>query len=300
MASESNIYALKPGQKIQRYVIDKELGSGGFGIVYSAYHQWLGYEVVIKEFFPAGLVIRKGEQLLPISNDDRDIYLESLEKFQQECEVLLGLDHPNVVYVYDCFTHNQTAYMVMHKEVGCTLTEKHVEHKNMQSRVLSWKELIPMLPPLLDGLDYIHSKGITHRDIKPDNVYLQAKNLFQPKIIDFGAVKVKAKNFKSRYSAMTEGYAPLEQENGLNAIGPWTDVYSIAMTLVRVLSDQFPQSATSRPEPNTGEVDPIVEALSGLSNCIPHNVLDALYQATMKHHEDRTQSVRQLRNNLGI
>lgn len=300
MTFESNIYALKPGQKIQRYVIDKELGSGGFGIVYSAYHQWLGYEVVIKEFFPAGLVIRKDEQLLPISVDDRDIYLESLEKFQQECEVLLGLDHPNVVYVYDCFTHNQTAYMVMHKEVGCTLTEKHVEQINIHSRVFNWNELIPMLPPLLDGLDYIHSKGITHRDIKPDNVYLQQTKLFQPKIIDFGAVKVKAKKFKSRYSPLTEGYAPFEQENGLNAIGPWTDVYSIAMTLLRVLSNQFPPSATLRPEPNSNEKDPVIDTLSMLSSSIPHNVLDALYQATMKHHEERTQSIRQLRNNLGI
>ena len=101
MVEDVNIYALKPGDKIQRYVINGILGSGGFGIVYSAYHQWLNYEVVIKEFFPQGLVVRKDEMLLPISSENSGIYLESLEKFQQECEVLLGLDHPNVVYVYD-------------------------------------------------------------------------------------------------------------------------------------------------------------------------------------------------------
>ena len=300
MVEDVNIYALKPGDKIQRYVINGILGSGGFGIVYSAYHQWLNYEVVIKEFFPQGLVVRKDEMLLPISSENSGIYLESLEKFQQECEVLLGLDHPNVVYVYDCFTHNQTAYMVMHKEVGCTLSDKENEHINSTGYRFSWQDLMPLLPPLFDGMAYIHSKGIIHRDIKPDNIYLQQKQMALPKIIDFGAVKVKAKNFQSQYAPLTPGYAPIEQELDLNMTGNWIDVYSLAMTIIRMLSGQVPDSAQNRPEPNSGQPDFVVDTLNSLSGYVSGSVLDALYQATLKYPDERTQSINQLRNNLGI
>lgn len=291
--------ALHPGQTIQRYVIERVLGKGGFGVVYLARHETLEYQVVIKEYLPKGLARRVADgRVEPVSPAAAEAFQQSLLKFRQECEALLTLDHPNIVYVYDCFFALGTAYLVMHREVGCTLWDRFAGQIQAEQTPLSWQQLSACLPGVFAGLEYIHSRRLVHRDIKPGNIFLREGGFASPLLIDFGAVKFTG-GFVSRHAQNTPIYAALEQEYDISPIGPWTDIHALGVTMIELLTGNRPDTAYDRQEiqNRTGQ-DALLPFLNQINAHYGGVVADALKGATELSPESRFQTVADFRSAL--
>ncbi len=156
---------LANGTRIGPYEIIGFIGAGGMGEVFKARDTRLNRDVAIK--------------LLPSSfaaDEDR------LRRFKLEAQSASALNHPNIVTVYDIGTEGQAPYLVTELLEGESLSNRLKRGKLSVNRVIDFGKQIAA------GLAAAHAKGITHRDIKPDNLYLTKDG--RVKILDFGLAKV--------------------------------------------------------------------------------------------------------------
>ena len=226
-----------------RYKIEKILGKGGFGLAYLVSDiKNKNKKLVIKEFFWNGQVSReKGDSY--ITPYDKNDYNKLLKAFQEEANMTFKLKHPSIVNVIAGFNANNTAYYVMDFIEGETLQEK----MRRDQKIYSQTEIIEIILPILDGLEYIHSLGYLHRDMAPDNIYL--KNYKDAIIFDFGSSRrVIGKHTQSITALVKHGYSPPEQYTGTTKEQrtPSTDIYPIAAIIYRLLNGEVPYSATDR------------------------------------------------------
>ncbi len=246
--SGENGYVLKPGCKIWgRYIIGKVLGMGGFGITYKAYDIRLSNIVAIKEFFPQSLVSRiPGEQKVRVfSGEKQESYKNHLAKFMEEARNLAkftGEEH--IVNVLDFFEENGTAYIIMEFLDGITLKQ----HLVNSGGKLPVEKAVQYETELLKALSAIHNKGIIHRDISPDNIYILANGNL--KVLDFGAARFALEEGSdlSQSVVVKKGYAPPEQYRKNMKQGKWTDIYAAGATLYKMITGQTPEESIERAE----------------------------------------------------
>ncbi len=227
-----------------RYITGKALGQGGFGVTYIAWDTKLNIPMAIKEYLPLSLAGRSAGSvnISALSAEKEAGFRHHLEKFLQEARILAKFNNEKgIVSVQDIFEENATIYIVMFYVRGETL-EKHMQR---QRRTYSFQEAMLVMGAVMEALSKIHRGGLIHRDISPDNIYITADN--QVKLLDFGAAKYTIMEEEKNFSVILKrGYAPFEQYTAGKKPGPWTDVYSVAATMYRMLTGEIPPEAADR------------------------------------------------------
>ena len=236
--------ALPLGTRLGEYELRSLLGVGGFGIVYLAFDHALEREVAIKEYMPQSLAGRTETLFVSLrSSSDAETFALGLKSFVNEAKLLARFDHPSLLKVHRFWEANGTAYMAMPVMRGRTM--KEVRHSLSAPPDEAW--LRALLGPLLGAIERLHSEGVYHRDIAPDNIQIEPDG--RPVLLDFGAARrVISDKTQTITAILKPAYAPIEQYADSAALkqGPWTDIYALGATLHYMLLGHPPAPATTR------------------------------------------------------
>ncbi|MDO5473202.1 MAG: serine/threonine-protein kinase [Akkermansia sp.] len=234
--------ALPPGTKIGHYKILGEGIKGGFGVTYVSFDDNLKRPVMLKECFPTDICYRTEDGRICVMNPSlEEFYLKAKADMQSEARKLAKLKHPNIVRVYDVFESNGTLFYVMDRLDGSSLREVMAEAAAGE-RSLSPEQLRDWLCHILSALGYMHTKGMLHRDIKPDNIVFDERD--KPVLIDFGAAAFYQENTLTQ-GQFSPAYASPEQVSA-EKVGPQTDLYSLAATWYELLCGKAPAPSIAR------------------------------------------------------
>jgi beta-lactam-binding protein with PASTA domain len=199
-----------------RYRILRRIGSGGMADVYCAEDTHLGRQVALK------VLHRRFAQ-------DQ----EFVERFRREASAAAGLQHPNVVAVFDRGRHDGTYYIAMEHLPGRTLKEIVTEQAP-----LAQEDVVDMGLQVLHAAGFAHRHGVIHRDFKPHNVIVDEQG--RAKVTDFGIARAGASEMTETGSIMgTAQYLSPEQAQG-HAVTATSDLYSIGVMLYEMLAGRLP------------------------------------------------------------
>ena len=220
-----------PFAQIKQYRRIEEIGHGGFGAVYKYYNDCLEMDFAVKVYSP-----------IFVSSDEQK---EGEKRFFRKAKLLFGMNHDNIVKIFDAGRIDEGPFIRMEYIEGYDLIKLQEKYG-----VLNFKQSISVILQLLEGLEYAHKKEIIHRDLKPSNVVFSTKEK-RLKIIDFG---VSAFLDMDKYTKLTRtgesvvGGAfidPLLQDNPkLRDVR--TDIYSIGAIWYWLLSGRSPQGSDMR------------------------------------------------------
>lgn len=278
------VYHLHPGMTLaDRYEIGTVLGFGGFGITYKAWDRKLKSTVAIKEYYPAGIVNRiPGEkEVILYSGKGRQEFGNGLTRFLEEARNTARFStHPNIVNVFDFFEENGTAYIVMEYLEGISFKQ----YIKQAGGKLDYNTVTDICGFIMDALEVIHSSGILHRDISPDNIFICSDG--RVKLIDFGAARFSTGDEEKTLSIVLKmGFAPPEQYRSKSRQGPWTDVYALGATMYRAITGIVPDESVNR------VVEDHLKKPGELTEGIPEYLDAALMKAMALDPELRFQTV---------
>ncbi|GFP75490.1 protein kinase domain-containing protein [Clostridium fungisolvens] len=266
-----------------KYMVGKVLGHGGFGITYISWDLIGSRKVAIKEFMPDGLVARSlGVSMVSFFSDEKKANFKyGLEKFLDEARMIYKYNSsPNIIYVYEFFEENGTAYYVMEYLDGMDLNQ----YLKLKGGKLGFEEMLNLITPVFSALKTIHKDGLIHRDISPDNIYV-TKDM-EIKLLDFGAARYAVGEKSQNLSVILKlGYAPEEQCRTKGHQGPWTDIYALGATIYHLLTGEKPPEAFER----AADDNLIKPSLLGVS--IPGYSELALLKAMSVYAKNRFQTV---------
>ena len=238
--------ALELGTMLKsRYKIGTVIGDGGFGITYRAVDMNTGKGVAVKEFYPREVVARSSMDHTTVKLVNRDNtaqFQKGLNSFLEEANGLARFNNTDkIVNVYDFFEQNGTAYIVMEYLRGKPLSRYAKDHGGK----ISVSAAINVIMKMCEALSYVHGAGMVHRDISPDNIFVEKTGKI--KLIDFGAARESYGNEEKTLSIVLKpNYAPPEQFRKKSRQGPWTDVYALGATVYKLLTGRTPDQAIDR------------------------------------------------------
>lgn len=218
-----------------KYLIGRVLGRGGFGITYIALDIEKNIICAIKEYMPSEYSKRSGNttNIEPFPDTkSRNVFSHGRDKFVEEARTLQKLrSNPIVVDIFDFFSQNNTAYLVMEYLDGLDLRKRAQINGGKLDVKFADQIFLTVASALMD----IHRRNILHRDLSPENIIVTSNNRI--KLIDFGAARnyVSLQN-KGMSILLKPGFAPPEQYNTKGNQGPWSDVYSLCATYYSLVS----------------------------------------------------------------
>lgn len=277
----------------KQYYLGRVLGSGGFGITYLAWDQKYRRRVAVKELFPryAASRDRQTSRIISMANYQQQ-FQHVKKRFCQEAQSLYELRSvPEVIDVYHLFEENGTAYYVMEYLEGVDLKKYLAEHGR-----IPWVQMVNPLCMVLRALYALHSKNLIHRDISPDNIFFLREG--GAKLIDFGSARNMDADQMTRI--LKERFAPYEQFEEHGNQGPWTDIYSLSVTIYYALSGILPPRATDRYIAWKMQNDPmgLAKPIGELCPQLPGHVAQALQKGMAPSMEQRTHTIQEFAQGL--
>ncbi|NES92130.1 serine/threonine protein kinase [Okeania hirsuta] len=227
---------LKPGSKLRnRYIIIRQIGQGGFGKTYLAEDTGrFKQAVVLKQLTPG--------------NQGTEFIQKAEELFHREAMILHQINHPQIPRFWEFIRENKCLFLVQDFIEGQTY-ESLLSQRRRQGKFFSEVEIIDFIRQILPVLNYLHSRGIIHRDIAPDNIICRAEDGL-PILIDLGGVKQIAAEVSHKADSSENvvysgtklgkfGYAPDEQMR-LGIVAPHSDLYALGVTCLVLMTGKLP------------------------------------------------------------
>jgi putative two-component system response regulator len=212
---------VREGVKLGAYEVLERIGRGGMATVYRAYHPALDREVAIKvlpEFFADSLEYR--------------------ERFQHEARLVARLKHPNILEVFDFASDEGVAYIVMELVTGGTL-------ESCIGSPMRLEDVLDILSPIAAALDYAHSRGVLHRDVKPSNILMRGDGT--PVLADFGLSRLTQASHRLTEAGVVVGTAEYmsPEQAADRPLGPASDRYALAVVAYEMFTGRVPFEGTS-------------------------------------------------------
>ncbi len=254
----------------RRYVIKRKLGSGGMADVYLAEDQELGRRVALK--------------LL----DERHASDEQfVERFRREAQSAAGLNHPNIVSIFDRGRAEGTYYIAMEYLDGRTLKELLIRNGPTPIPIA-----IDYARQILGALSFAHRNGIIHRDIKPHNIIVGSDGRL--KVTDFGIARSGASQMTEAGSIVgTAQYLSPEQARGA-PVDPRSDLYSLGIVLYEMLTGKVPFTGDTPVEIAMKHLSQVPEPPSKLRAEVPHDLDAVVMRALAKDPDQRYASAEEM------
>jgi len=270
--------SFKVNGAIGPYQILKQIGQGGMGTVYKAYHQELDRFVALKVLHPA-------------HQEDQTF----IGRFQREARLVAKLEHPNIVPIYDFSRAENQPYLVMKYIEGTTLKQR------LANGPLGFNEVTQVVNSVGSALAYAHQQGVLHRDIKPSNILIGTDGIMY--LADFGLARItnaEASTLSVESIVGTPHYLAPEQATGKDAPSERTDVYSFGVMLYEIIVGQIPfdsNSALSIIHDHVYTPLPMPRLLNpNVSEQVEVVLLKALAKDSRDRYEDITQMVSEFNN----
>lgn len=267
---------------LKGYVLEAEIGEGGFGKIYRARQSTVERDVAIKVIQPQ------------FANQP-----DFIRRFEKEAQLIAGLEHLHITPLYDYWRDQSGAYLVMRYLRGGNLRNA------LAKESLALSQIAHIINQVAVALQYAHDKGIIHRDIKPENILLDEEG--NAYLADFGI----AKNLTQKDAPMTEpgavvgslDYLSPEQARG-EPVTPRTDIYSLAVVAYEMLTGEHPFQEFSSVERLYKHINDPLPLIDSLADDIGGDVNDVIQKATAKNPANRYPQVsafaEALRNSLQL
>ncbi len=253
--------------RVGRYQLQGKLGEGGMGVVYKAYDPLLQRVVAVK---------------LIAGNMDDDPDLR--QRFFTEARAAGQLSHRNLVTIYDLGEEQGQPYFAM----------EFLEGRDLGRRIRSQERMtltrkLDIVSQIAEGLRYAHALGVTHRDIKPGNIFLTSSG--EVKLLDFGLARLQGSELTRSHSVLgTVSYMAPEQIRGERADAR-TDLFSLGVVLYELLSGRRAFEGDSFATTLHRILEGAPEPLGKLDPCLPQELINIVDRALAKAPEDRYQRV---------
>lgn len=245
-----------------RYEVIDRVGSGGMSDVYRAKDHILGREVAIK--------ILKQE----FSEDATFV-----AKFRTEAQSAAGLEHPNIVNIYDVGSENGMYFIVMEYVEGITL-KTYIEKKGQ----LNFKEAISIAIQVGRGIEAAHQKGIIHRDIKPQNIIISTEG--KVKVTDFGIARAASSNtIHADVMGSVHYSSPEQARNGF--VDGKSDIYSLGIVMYEMVTGRVPFDGDNTVAIAIQHLQEEMVAPSAYAPDLPISLEKIILKATMKSPDRR-------------
>ncbi|SCZ76724.1 Stk1 family PASTA domain-containing Ser/Thr kinase [Pseudobutyrivibrio xylanivorans] len=245
-----------------RYEIIDKVGSGGMSDVYRAKDHILGREVAIKI-------------LKPEFSEDATF----VAKFRTEAQSAAGLEHPNIVNIYDVGSENGMYFIVMEYVEGITL-KTYIEKKGQ----LNFKEAISIAIQVGRGIEAAHQKGIIHRDIKPQNIIISTEG--KVKVTDFGIARAASSNtIHADVMGSVHYSSPEQARNGF--VDGKSDIYSLGIVMYEMVTGRVPFDGDNTVAIAIQHLQEEMVAPSAYAPDLPISLEKIILKATMKKADRR-------------
>ena len=256
-----------------RYEIVSKIGAGGMSDVYKAKDHILGRFVAIK-------VLRNE------FSEDRSF----VAKFRTEAQSAAGLEHPNIVNIYDVGSEEGLHYIVMEYVEGITL-KTYIEKKGQ----LSFKESVSIAIQVARGIEAAHNKQITHRDIKPQNIIISTEG--KVKVTDFGIARAASSNTISSDVMGSVHYSSPEQaRNGF--VDGRSDIYSLGIVMYEMVTGRVPFDGDTTVAVAIQHLQEEMTPPSAYAPNLPISMEKIILKCTQKNPDRRYQTIEELLNDL--